>query len=52
MGQFQLFEEVRHASVDHGDAITTGRLRQGAAKPGLADPTEAGDDQVALFHHR
>ena len=48
MGQFQLFEEARHAPVAHGDAVTTGRLRQCAAKPGLADPTGAGDDEVAL----
>ncbi len=45
MGQFQLFEEARHPLVNHGDAISAGRLRQGATKPGLADPTGAGDDQ-------
>ena len=47
MGQFQHFEEARHPFVDHGDALTAGRLRQGAAKPGLSDPTGAGDDQIA-----
>jgi len=48
MGQFQFFEEAGHPFVNHGNAITTGRLRQGTAEPGLSDPTGAGDDQVAL----
>jgi len=47
MGQFKLFEEAGHPFVNHGDALTAGRLRQGAAEPGLSDPTGAGDDQVA-----
>jgi len=42
VGQFQFFEEARHPFVDHGDAITTGRLRQGTAEPGLSDLTGAG----------
>jgi hypothetical protein len=39
MGQLKLLEEARHPLVDHGDAITTGRLSQGAAKPGFTDST-------------
>jgi hypothetical protein len=48
VSQLQFFEEARHSLVDHGDAVATGRLRQCAAKPGLADPIGAGDDQVTL----
>ncbi len=38
MGQFKLFEEAGHSFVNHVDTITAGRLRQGAAEPGLSDP--------------
>jgi hypothetical protein len=48
MGHFKLLKEARHSLVNHGDAVTTGRLRQGAAEPGLSNPTGTGDDQAAL----
>lgn len=35
MGQFKFLKEAGHSFVNHGDAVATGRLRQGAAKPGV-----------------
>ncbi len=48
MGQLQLFEEARHALVEHRDAVTASGLRQSAAEPSLSNAAGAGDDQVAL----
>jgi hypothetical protein len=46
-GRCKLFEEAGHPFANHGDALTAGRLRQGAAEPGLSDAARAGDDQIA-----
>lgn len=49
MCQLQFRKEPRQAHADHGGIVTTGSLPQAAGQPDFADPTGAGDQQVALF---
>lgn len=48
MRQFQLVEEPWQASVEHGRAISAGGLDKCAGKPGIADTTGAGGNQIAF----
>jgi len=47
VGQFEVGEQAGQPLVDDGEVVAAGFLAQGAGKPGLSDPTGAGDQQVA-----
>ena len=52
MGEVQVFEEARQTLVEHGDALTAGRMRERTAKPGLADAARANDILPAFLNLR
>ena len=49
MGQGEVFQEARQALIGRGEAEATGRLRQGASQPSLANPGGTDDEAVEVF---